>query len=145
VRKARPSVWSPTFRLRTHHEPEIGTDRGGRESGYAAIDALVALTLLASTLVFGIAGADQGLRAARAGLEVRQANDLIQHLLEASRAGQQSSSGMTALFAWELVVDGPVKSASAASLCTRTVTVRHLRTHRAYSARTDEICLAEAE
>lgn len=145
VRKTRPAIRIPRSRPQKHGRLPINPQRAAQGSGYVSIDALVALTLLASTLVFGISGADQGLRAARAGLEVRQANDLIQHLLEASRAGQGTSNGATPQFAWTLIIEAPVKSASAASLCMHTVTVRNLRTKRNYSAQTDEICPAGPE
>jgi hypothetical protein len=105
-----------------------------------AVDALVAMTILASTIVFGLAAAHQGLRAARAGLEVREANDLLKFILENSHSATGLTTGQTDLFNWQLAVSDPVASAAAASLCGHEALLTSRRSLKTYLARTDEIC-----
>jgi hypothetical protein len=110
--------------------------------GYMAVDALVALTIFASTIVFALAAAHQGLRASRSGLEVRQANDLLTYLLESSRDASAVADGQTDAFLWHLAVGDPLPSAAAASLCVHQVTLTSLHSRKTYVARTTEICPA---
>lgn len=110
------------------------------EDGYMAVDALVAVTILAATVVFALAASHQGLRASRAGLEARQANDLIRYIAENSRETSGVVDGATPLFTWRLAVDDAVPSAAAESLCRHIITVTSRRTARSYVAGTDEIC-----
>lgn len=113
---------------------------GGSTDGYMAVDALVAMTILASTIVFALAAAHQGLRASRTGLEVRQANDLLAFLLETTGDAAGVVEGQTKQFLWRLAVDEPIPSSAAASLCTHTVTLTSRRTAKTYAARTAEVC-----
>lgn len=115
-------------------------ERRPGEDGYMAVDALVAVTILAATVVFALAASHQGLRASRAGLEVLQANDLIRYIAENSRDTSGIVDGSTPLFTWRLAVDDALPSAAAASLCGRLITVTSRRTARSYQVRTSEIC-----
>jgi hypothetical protein len=107
-----------------------------------AVDALVAMAMLASTIVFALAAGHQALHASRAGLEVRQANDLLTYILENSRDAASVTTGATDIFLWRLNVDEPLPSAAAATLCAHAVTVTSRRTSKTYAARTTEICPA---
>jgi hypothetical protein len=110
--------------------------------GYMAVDALVATTMLASTIVFALAAGHQALDASRAGLEVRQADDLLTYIVENSRDAAGVTTGATDTFLWRVAVDPPIPSAAAASLCAHAVTVTSRRTSKSYGVATTEICPA---
>jgi hypothetical protein len=105
-----------------------------------AVDALVALTILSSTIVFALAATEQGQHAARSALEMRRAGDLLTYVAETSRTASGVVSGQTDAFLWRVNIDDPLPSSASESMCAHRVTVTSRLTDRSYSLRTDEIC-----
>jgi hypothetical protein len=128
------------YTSRRNFRPRMCAD----SDGYMAVDALVAMTMLASTIVFALSAGHQALDASRAGLEVRQARDLLTYIVENSRDAEGATAGRTDAFVWRLAVDPPLPSAAAESLCAHAVTVTSLRTAKSYGVATAEICPAPA-
>jgi hypothetical protein len=112
------------------------------DAGYLAVDALVALTIFASTIVFGLVAlhvADQG---AAAALEARQARDVLTGVLEqaTTSVGVTQSSGRR--FSWRLTVQPPVLSAGAVSMCEQDAVAKAKATGREYRLVSARICPA---
>jgi len=107
-----------------------------------ATDALVAMTILVSMIIVALGAAHQGLRASRAGLEVRQANDLLKYVVENAHGATGVTTGQTDLFTWRLAVGDPIPSATMASLCDLDVSLVSRRSLKTYGVRTNEICPA---
>ena len=108
--------------------------------GYAAIDTLVALTVLSSTLVFAIAAGHVGRQAARAALEARQARAVLMAAMERAPAEPGVTDAQGGGFAWRLTVREPVLVAGATALCRRDATATALATARRYDLSTAVIC-----
>lgn len=118
-------------------------DAGGQdEDGYAAVDALVALTMLATTIVLSIAATHAGLRAAAAALEARQSTLLMKDLIARGETGPSTVQAKDDRYAWRLVVGAP--TATSIATCAQTAEVTALRTGRRYRLATSKICLPEA-
>lgn len=87
------------------------------EAGYAAVDALVALTIFATVIVFSIASVHLSLQASRAALEPREA---LEVLGRRPFAGAGEMRGRTTPFVCQ-VVDGRAEAVSGAgAVCRRT-------------------------
>ncbi|WP_312165803.1 hypothetical protein [Phenylobacterium sp.] len=111
--------------------------------GYAAVDALVAMTILASTIAASLTAAHQGQRIAQASLEVRQATALMQDLLDGAGDLAGVDEGRSAQFVWRRVVDESAQAAGVATLCKHSVLVTHRVTGRVYRAATERVCAGE--
>ena len=105
-----------------------------------AVDALIAMTILASTVVLALQASVNGLKSARAGLELRQANDLLRFIVENTFDKSGFSQGQTAQFRWSLSVGDPQPTTAAASLCAHLVQVTSIRSAKTYQIQTEEIC-----
>lgn len=110
------------------------------QDGYAAVDALVALMILASTIVFALAAVHVGRQAADAALEARQSTQLLEEVLESAPGAPGESSARDRRFAWRLTVEEPVLVAGPAALCRHDATVTALATGRRYRLATARIC-----
>jgi hypothetical protein len=106
------------------------------------VDSLVALTLLATTIILSLATAHQAQRMAQAALEVRQATGVLRYLVEQSGVPVAASSGQAGHVAWKVAISPPEATANAASMCVHAITLRDDRSRRAYSASTARICQA---
>lgn len=115
------------------------------EAGYAAVDALVALMILASTLVCAVSASHGSRLAADAALELRRANELTAYLLETSPTTPGETSGQADGFAWTRTVSQPVDTFGPGAVCERSIELIGLRDQRRYSAKTNAICPAEIE
>lgn len=115
----------------------------GDQAGYAAIDALVALMILSSTLICGMSAAHQSVTAAEAALELRRANDLTSFLLETAPVEPGLTTGTTDGFGWRREVSAPVLTFGPGAVCVRAVRLTSDRSRRAYGAKTNTICEPE--
>jgi hypothetical protein len=115
------------------------------QDGYAAVDALVALMILASTLVAALSATHGSRLVADAALELRQANELSAYLLETSPRTPGETSGEAEGFAWTRQVSEPVATFGAGAICERRVALTGLRDHRLYTTRTNAVCPAKLE
>lgn len=119
-------------------EPGPSRDQGG----FAAVDALVAVTILSSSLALSLMAAQVGARASRAAGQTRDAEMLMRERLE-STAGQTGVwSGRERGLDWrvEAYVSG-VAPARLATPCTRVASVK--AGGRTYRIATVDICSPE--
>ncbi len=121
---------------------EPGPDSG--QGGFAAVDALVAVTILSSSLALSLTAAEIGLRASRTAAETRDAEMILRGGLE-STAGQAGAwSGQARGMTWRV----EAHFADAASLrrggpCARTASVKATGGGRTYRMTTMDACLPE--
>jgi hypothetical protein len=117
----------------------IAQPSGHGDAGYAAVDALVALTIISGALV----GSYQVLQQARAisdtASEARRAEARLRSLLEATPRDMTVRSGDDEGFRWRMVTevtgaDRPI------AVCRRAATLVSDTSGRAYSAATLETC-----
>jgi hypothetical protein len=128
------------FRLRSgSQDASVRAD----QAGYAAIDALVALMILSSTLICGMTAAHQSTTAAEAAFELRRANDLTGFLLETSPVEPGQTVGTTDGFGWRREVSSPVLTFGPGAVCVRAVSLANTKSHRVYTAKTSAICEPE--
>lgn len=134
-KRAKPRLWLCDVSSKAR-------SRAG-QAGYAAIDALVALMILSSTLICGMTATHQSTTAAEAALELRRANDLTSFLLETSPIDPGLAVGVTDGFEWRREVSAPVLTFGPGAVCTRSVSLTNARSHRTYAAKTNAICEPE--
>ena len=105
----------------------------GRE-GFAAVDALVALTLLALTISLALQGMTSARRLASRAVELRQAGALLQYLVDAGARDPGEQSGVLDPFQWRLEVKARPADPETPALrmCTRTAIVTHTPSRRQY-------------
>lgn len=115
------------------------------EAGYAAIDALVALMILASTLVCAVSATHNSRTLADAALELRKANELTGYLLESSPTTPGETTGKAEGFTWTRTIEEPVDTFGASAICERRVVVTGIRDKRRFETRTNAVCPAALE
>jgi hypothetical protein len=110
--------------------------------GFAAVDALVALTLIAMTLALTIVAAQGAQRNSLRALELRRADTLLKYLLLAKPHALGVQAGDTDRFAWTVTTAPSQIDAEPSNLaiCTRTASVRAAASGRAYRMTTSESC-----
>jgi hypothetical protein len=131
------SLWQVRQGLGWRRQPPAASE------GYAAVDALVALTILAATVVFSLAALHSGRRVADSALEARAATELLRQLLDQPPFSGQKS-GQDRLFTWQVITQPPVLAVGAAALCRRDAKVAARRTSRRYALSSASICPADA-
>jgi hypothetical protein len=114
----------------------------GAEDGYAAIDALVALMILASTLVCSVSATHGSRTIADAALELRKANELTGYLLETSPTAPGQTDGEADGFKWTRTIGEPVDTFGASAICERRVVLTGVRDARRFETRTNAVCPA---
>lgn len=112
--------------------------RGGSE-GYALTDALVAMLVLSLTLVMSLRAIGQARDAAEVAWEVRRADALIAHLLQAAPHSFEASAGSSDGFAWT-VATTMTGAERPVEVCRRAVSVQYRPSGRLYGAATLETC-----
>lgn len=123
--------------------PAVATpSRSGRaqaDAGFAAVDALVALSIIAVAMVLSFEALTQASRAASAALEVRRAETLLRNVLEAAPRTYDTSGGASGGFTWR--VDTQATGAERPiAICRRAAALRHVASGRGYEASTLETC-----
>jgi len=121
-------------------EPSVGGDEG-----FAAIDAMVALVILSTTIILSLGAVETARRASVAAAEIRHATGLMQGLLETAPRQVGVVDGQADGFAYRVAT--AVSKTNPASqwvqLCDRTVSVRNVRTGRNYILADAEVCPPE--
>lgn len=114
----------------------------GGERGYALTDALVAMLILSMAIVLSLDVLQQARAAADAAWEVRRADSLMAHLIEAAPHRYASSAGESDGFRWsvETTVTGAERPVE---VCRRAVALRNRTSGRRYAAATLETCPLE--
>lgn len=115
----------------------------GPSDGFAAVDALVALTVLSSTIILTLAATQVARRAATDALETRRASELLQFVVLSEPHKIGDRTGQAAGFIWRLETAQSTIAVNAATppICTRKAEVTSLRTGHHYRLATSEICL----
>lgn len=111
--------------------------------GFAAVDALVALTILAATIALSLEAATNAAHAAAAADEVRRADTLLQYLLQSRQTGE---AGHSDRFTWSVDVTplAAPQAGHALELCRHAAEAREPRSGRRYTLATLAICPAKA-
>ena len=166
VRLPRPQIAIALFSARTvmlRKSPEASCFRGARvgarsgavmrrdpgpeagQDGFAAVDALVAITILSLSLALSLTAAQAGVRASRAAGETRDAELILRDHLEQTdgRAGVWSGQGQGLV--WHIEAHAAeITPAGKAGPCLRVASAKALRTGRLYRLATVDVCLPEA-
>jgi hypothetical protein len=123
----------------------VGADvRRGRdaEGGFAAVDALVALMILATTITLCLRAVETARLAAVSGMEMRQSTQLLRGLLDSPVGQPGVITGKTPAFRWRVATDRTAsgEDVAAALLCERTAQAVAIRSGRSYSLSTADVC-----
>lgn len=117
---------------------------GRGESGYAVIDAMVGLMIIAMVLIEGLGAARNASQAGAMALDLRRAHQLLVHLMEMSpdRLGEQS--GISSGFAWrvETAVTGGERPIE---ICRRAAELTQQESGRRYAMASLQSCPATPE
>lgn len=117
---------------------------GGDQGGFAAVDALVAVTILSSTLALSLMAAQIGGRASRSAAETHDAEMLLRGKLEATAGQPGVWSGRDLGLDWRVEAHrsdaGPARVAAP---CVRSASAKAVG-GRTYRLATVDICLLEA-
>lgn len=128
----RTSAWLATCRQ---------AETGASSDGFVAIDAMVALAILASITVLSIAAAQTARRVAIATAEIRHATDQLQFLLDTSPRVIGTLVGQSGGFDWRIDTQAVAQSgASGAQMCNRIAQLRSAFSGRSYRFSTAEVC-----
>ena len=118
-------------------------DDSSGASGYVAVDAIIALLIIAGTLTLGLQAMRHGYDATVSAEEVRQARELTTYLLETGPNTYAPVAGRTQAFDWRLETQtGGLERPIA--VCRRAVVLIGLRSHRTFPTATRAICPDEA-
>ena len=106
-----------------------------REAGFAAIDALVALTIMAMTLALALEATATSRRLAAAALQSERAGALLQYLIEAGSSAPGAWSGRSSGLNWRLnvVLQGADPHAPAVRTCRRAAAASDPQSGRRFS------------
>ena len=110
--------------------------------GFAAVDALVALTILASTLALGLEALISTRRVAFSASETRQAQVLLEHLVARETRSGLSEAGSLAGVNWRTSTSYLPADPGAwgLSLCRRLAQATSARSGRRYTLATAGFC-----
>lgn len=134
------SVFGP-FYVRTLVENNAPKD--GREAGFAAVDALTALAILATTITLSIVALSVARRAEHAASEAGAARTTMGSLLAAPARQPGLYSGSNPNFNWTLQVDREGGSASPVQLCAQRISLRSRAGGKLYTAQSRRPCPPE--
>ena len=110
-------------------------DRAG-DPGFAAVDALVALLILSSTLVLSLSGLQTAARLSRIAAETAEATSIARGVL-ANPAGEDGHAGD---LSWSVKTQSAAAAASGSGLCQRRVLIHSIRDGRVYRFATAGAC-----
>jgi hypothetical protein len=119
---------------------------GQGQEGFAAVDALVAVTILSSSLALSLMAAQVGGRASRSAAETRDAEMLLRRNLEATAGQAGAWTGHDQGLDWRVeahVSDTATGPARLSAPCVRTGSARAAG-GRTYRLATVDICLPQA-
>jgi len=126
--------------MRRDPGPQEGQD------GFAAVDALVAVTILSLSLALSLTAAQAGVRASRAAGETRDAELILRDRLEQTAGQAGVWTGRDEDLAWRVEAHAAdTTPAGQAGPCLRVASAKALRTGRQYRLATADACLLEAD
>lgn len=128
-----------------HRGRSLDATRGdpSAEAGYALVDALVGLLIIAMGLIFSLDAGRQAHMAADQAAEFRRAQTLLAQVMETGPRSFDDAAGTSDAFSWQIETratggERPIE------ICHRQVTLINLRSKRTYKAATLETCPIEA-
>ena len=119
--------------------------RAAEAEGFAAVDALVALTILSTTLILSLGAVETSRRAALSADETRRANELLLYLIDAAPGRVGETSGRSGGFEWRTqvrVAAGP--HMATLQICDRSAKLVSRRSGRRFSLASARLCKATA-
>ena len=122
------------------------TDDQG-EAGFAAVDAMVALTILASAMALTLEATATARRLADAGVQDDRAGVLLEYLVQAGPRGPGDWTGRSRSLDWRLEVrlQPSDPHAPALRVCQRLAAVSDPRSRRRFTLSALAFCLAPGE
>ena len=134
------SLFARAARLSSIEDPPLA------EQGFAAVDALVALTILGVTLAIALGAASTARHIADVAAETRRADQVLQAALQASPVQVGESTGRVDGFLWRMTTRGAGgdRGAGAVQICQRSATARAAVGGRQYALSTAAICASPA-
>jgi len=117
----------------------VAKGAASRDSGYAAIDAMVGLMIFSLAIILSMTALQQARRTTAAALEVRQAQTLLSALLERGPRSWDRTTGEMGGFSWQLQTT-PTGSERPVVVCRRAALVISIASGRNYAAATQETC-----
>lgn len=114
------------------------------EAGFAAVDALAALAILAVTISLSISALVTARGLGERSLEATQARTLLSTLLSGGAQPPGAYGGRQARFSWALDVTAEGDQAGV-RICRRRVEARSLTSERSYVYETRAVCPLETE
>jgi hypothetical protein len=127
-------------RILTRRRGRLEPRPARRDAGFAAIDALVALTIFATTIVFATAALHTAGQGSTAALEARQAKEALAGAIERASTNVGASQGEGPRFAWALTVHPPFLTAGGIALCEQEAVVTAKASGRKYRLASGGIC-----
>ena len=120
----------------------IANGAGGTEGGFATVDALVGLVVLAMTVSLALQALTGSRRLAERALEIGQAEALLQYLVDAGTTSIGVHTGRVGAFQWNLrVAAEPLDmQAPAVRLCRQEAELVERRSGRHYHLQTISFC-----
>ncbi len=120
----------------------MGSRPAGNDAGFAAVDALVALTILAVTFSLAFDAVNSARRLAVASVEIRKAHALLEYLVDAGPRGVGLSWGRSDGFDWRLqtTLKAIDPHAPSVRMCSRAAAAVGVRSRRRFVLSTLEFC-----
>jgi len=115
---------------------------GRGQSGFAAVDAITALAILATTIALSISALSVGRRAAMSAAETEQAQTSMLALLDQSVPAEGVSSGSLSDFDWSIAATPTERSLTPVSVCRVDVSLRSRISGRRYRFFSHKVCSA---
>jgi hypothetical protein len=113
------------------------------DEGFAAVDAMIALAILAGAVVLSLAAMRTTARLNAAAAETHRAAAELRYLMDHAPHGVGAVAGQDAAFGWHVRTEPePETRTGQAQLCARTATARSLVSGRAFALATAEVCPA---
>jgi hypothetical protein len=120
--------------------------RGGatvhRDEGYIAVDAMVALLIIALATVLSLQAVERAHSAATAADEYKTAQIVITDIMEGGPRSFTVATGNARGFSWRLVTE-VTGSQHPIAICRRALTLQASRSGRTFQASTNETCPVE--
>jgi hypothetical protein len=122
---------------------ESATPRDDRQGGFAAVDALVAPTILATALILCFRAVETARQAANRASEIVRATQMLRGLLDASPKKPGVTSGESSGFFWRSETEPLTTDAerTRVQLCERKARVTNIISRRQYGFATSFVCL----
>jgi hypothetical protein len=129
---ARPQF---AFKSTLSHDPSPPLDH----DGFAAVDALTAVAILATTLLLSIQALDSALRVSRTGREAIEARTAFAWLMDGAPRPPGAYRGRTGGFDWTLLVVDEGNTGQV-RLCRQSIELRNHRSRRRFVQEGHSVC-----